>query len=365
MFSQATIMLAFAASSCLVSGQFLPQSHLSRLVQSITSPLVLSSGSGDSSSAEGAGDNYANPSASYYSGQDEGQEVQSQAQARPQVGSRYNQYQGLQQAPSQQRGTPQHYYGGGHNQQQDSDEGRDHGGAPSNHKGTHESYQMGAYLGPTIDDKEINGVFNSNDDRDDDDGPASYDGLGGSGRAGDSSSYGPQPNHVAGSASSGYERQPAAGPSYGPAQAGSGGYDDDSADEDDSPNERARGNLNQAASHYRQQGSAYNQQANQQPLMAAANGYAPYGFSGPVDLTGFMNGNQGPEAGNFQAYNGDGSYPGQNYYQQQQQPQRGARSQAASMNSGYYNNQNQNGGRQAANSNSNDNDEHEHDSDDD
>lgn len=36
-------------------------------------------------------------------------------------------------------------------------------------------YQMGAYLGPTVDDKEINGAFNDDRDDIDDDSPANYD----------------------------------------------------------------------------------------------------------------------------------------------------------------------------------------------
>lgn len=255
-----SVLLALVASSCLVSCQFSPQSHLGRLVQSFTSPLVLSGGDPSVDGGGGSGgDGYANPG--YYSGQDEGQEVQSQAQARPQpVSSRYNQHQGLQQSPSQQSRIPQHYY----NNQNEGEELRDQGSAPSNHKGTQESYQMGAYLGPTIDDKEINGAFNSNEDRDEDDGPASYDGMGAGGR-GESAGYAPQANYVASSASSGYTRRPGGAANYDPA-ADSNGNEDDWADEDDMPAEqgrgpKGRGGMNQAASQYRQQGSPYNQAA--------------------------------------------------------------------------------------------------------
>lgn len=390
--------LLIAGSSLVVNCQFLPQSHLGRLVQSITSPLVLSSGGG-------YGEDSDSDSGSYpYSGENAGGEQP--AASRPDsagTGSDvYNQGRNtqsptsLQQEPSQQRGVPtQHNYYSGH------DDERDQGSAPSNNKHT-QDYQMGAYLGPTMDDKELNGVFNSNDDRDDDDGPAGYDGPseGGRGRAAAAASNN---NHNSGGEGYG----PGAG--YGPGQQSGGGYgapssanygsssayDDDGADEDDGPASAMRGRhggqrnnnfnpssgahsgygrgggLSQAASHYQQQGSYRN--GNQPPVMAAANsaggGFAGFGYgSGPVDLQGLMAGVSGDPSSGYQVYNGDGSYPGANYYQQQ--AQRGNRNQqaaAAAASNGYYNNQNQQGSniRAPKDGSRNENDEHENEGDED
>lgn len=355
---RSALVLLVATSGCLVSCQFLPQSHLGRLVQSIASPLVLSSQAGYRSNDDS--DSYGDPSSSgYYSGGSagpsgdiSGESGETGAHNGASLAGRGRQQQvgatGLQQAPSQQRGVPQHYYNS------NDDERGDVGSAPSNNKHT-QDYQMGAYLGPSMDDKEINGAFNSNDERDDDDGPAGYDGPSsapamGRGRAAASNTYhnsggdgyGPAP---------GYGRQQGAGSNY----AGSAGYDEDGADEDDAPVPRARhqggrssanaagygrSGLSQAASQYQQRGSSG------QPI-AAANGYAPYGYgTGPIDLNGLMAGVNGDPSAGYQVYQGDGSYPGANYYQQQAQQggrQRPAsRSQAASMNNGYYGSGNSN-----------------------
>ena len=63
-----SVFVLLAASTCLavnsVSAQFLPQSHLGRLVQSITSPLVLSGASGSSDGS----DSYGDPSSYYAAG---------------------------------------------------------------------------------------------------------------------------------------------------------------------------------------------------------------------------------------------------------------------------------------------------------
>ena len=67
-------------------------------------------------------------------------------------------------------------------------------------------------------------------------------------------------------------------------------------------------------------------------MQVAANGYAPYGYpagaGGPIDLSSLMAAAGGPGGpGGYEVYNGDGSYPGQGYYQQQGN---GRRNQAAS-----------------------------------
>lgn len=414
------ILVAASASSCLVvvNCQFLPQSHLGRLVQSITSPLVLSSSSGygDSDSDSGSG---------YYGGEaagPAGAELSSASAANSGAegggSGAVNHYDGtknsqasssgLQQAPSQQRGVPtQHnnYYSG-------HDDERDQGSAPSNNKHT-QDYQMGAYLGPSMDDKEINGAFNSNDDRDDDDGPASYDGppsspgfsagrnraaasntynnnnnIGGEGYGPDGS-YGGGRGHPQMGVDNGY-----GAPSSGSANYGSSGYnDDDGADEDDTPTSGigqgrrggyrgmnpssgahsgyGRNGLSQAASQYQQQGSY----RGNSPMMAAANsggggGFAGFGYGGgPVDLQGLMAGVSGDPSSGYQVYNGDGSYPGANYYQQQ--AQRGNRNQQAAASNGYFNNPNNqqqesNGAlRGTQDGSKNEQDEHENEGDDD
>lgn len=264
---------------------------------------------------------------------------------------------------------------------------------------------MGAYLGPTMDDKEINGAFNSNDERDEDDGPASYDGAtGGSGYDGS----GLAPRQKAASDSYGYGRQ--AGSGYGPsgdatgsyggssaAAAGesrggaSGAYDEDSADEDDGPSSGMgpqgqgrggrsgyRGGLSQAASQYQQQPARVhgNHQGHANiggngNMMAAANGYAPYGGGpGPLDLANLMAGMAGGNGGSgYEVYNGDGSPYG--YGPGQQGGQGGRRNQAASQQqqqrhqSGYYNPDGYGSPQQQQQQGNNDNDDQENDMDDD
>lgn len=357
---RSSLLLILATISCcfVVNCQFLPQSHLGRLMQSITSPLVLNGGESEASYPESS--SYYSPGSSSSSDDSDRarqHQPQTHAQARPYHATsssynrqkqHYNQQQALQQAPSQQRGIPQHYYGHNNNQY---DEDRDQGNAqPSNNKGNTQEYQMGAYLGPTIDDKEINGAFNSNDDKDDDDGPSNYD-AGSSpsmtGGAGSERQRETSYNNNDGYGSQmGLERQPTNSANYGRLNQ----YDD--ADEDDSergpgPSRQRnyyKGGLNQAASQYQQQDSYVNNNANS-GMMTAANGYAPYGSF-------FVGG----DPNGFQVFNGDGSYPGNNYYQQQQ-PQRGGRNyqqQASMSNQGY---QDQNSGRQS----NGDNDDHDMD----
>lgn len=344
----AALVLA-SMSMSLVSCQFLPQSHLGRLVQSFTSPIVLQSG-GSSDSSDGS-DSY-DSNSPYYGpndSADQADQPSQQHQARPTGRSQYQnqeralQTARLQQAPSQQRGVPQQYYGAGNDEDQ-----ADQGSAPSSPGRHTQEYQMGADLGPTIDDKEMQGVFNSNnDERDDDDGApagAGYGPMGGSSggrsRAASNSAYAPSsPNRY-----------------RGPAQ------DDDAADEEDEQpargsngrrNRARNGYLNQAASQYRQRPSAVGGESSRHgqsqdsngPMLAAANGYAPYGYAnGPVDLSSMMAaGMGGPNFGPTQMFQGDGSYPGANYYQQQAasagRGQRGARNQAESASNGYYNGQ--------------------------
>lgn len=343
------LLIATSLSSELARCQFLPQSHLGRLVQSFTSPIVLQSSS--SADPSDSSDSYAD-SPYYSAGGDSADQAdqgptqyqqQHQQQTRPaatrQQYSAANQEQALQsarlqQAPSQQRGVPQQFYGSGLDE-----DGQDQvGSAPSNSKHTQE-YQMGADLGPTIDDKEMQGVFNSNnDERDDDDGAGYEPSQTGRSRAASNSAY--SPSSSLGEAASSRYRNP--------------NQDDDSADEEDespranragqSGRRQARrgGYLNQAASQFRQRPSSAGQDGSSS-MLAAANGYAPYGYAnGPVDLSSMMAGMGGPAGfGPNQMFQGDGSYPGANYYQQQQasgQRQRGARNQAESAADGYYNN---------------------------
>lgn len=367
------VALLVAISGCLlVNCQFLPQSHLGRLVQSITSPLVLSSGNSY------GGESESEPSSGYYPAEP------SSASARPDSTSGSfsggnSQGSGLQQAPSQQRGVPtQHYYSG-------HEEERDQGSAPSNNKHT-QDYQMGAYLGPSMDDKEINGVFNSNDDRDEDEGPASYEGPSTGGRTNAAATnnyhnnnglggegYGPNYGRSHQMAAGGYE---APSSSYG-----NPNYDEDGADEDDGPasspmrgrrggqrNPNAgygRSGLSQAASQYQQQGS-YGNSGNQAPMMAANSAGFGYG-GGPMDLQGLMAGDNIDPSSGYQVYNGDGSYPGANYYQQQAQRGNRNNQQAASGVNGYYNNQNQLGPNSRAphEGSRNENDEHDNEADED
>ena len=336
--------------------QFLqPQSHLSRLVQAVTSPLVYSAAGyagQDDQSSESAG---YEPEQGPVTEQNKGAASQAQhfQHYQPQQSRHYQHRNRLQQDPgSQQRGPAQNYYYG---QQQHRDEDQ---GAPSQPRQQAQEYQMGAYLGPTIDDKEINGAFNSNnDERDDDDDRLGYDGP----PAGELGSVTTGNSHRLRAASSFGAGPAGLGPShmhsgYGGASSGqaasnyNGNEDDDSgADEDEPPAARRPGHfrssgsgLNQAASqyHHQQQRQPRGRQQ-QQPMMAAANGYAPYGY-GPqngIDLGGLLAAAQGDPSAGYQVFNGDGSYPGPNYYQQP------GRSQAASMNqlNGYYNGQGPNG----------------------
>jgi hypothetical protein len=371
------VLAMLVAGGHLARCQFLqPQSHLGRLVQSIASPLVLSSGLGgggdssDSYDPELASQSRPDePNASQFQPEAAGQHYQHyQRQPEASRDGRQQQQQqqhyhaggGLQQAPSQQRGVPQRYYGGSSSDDDDSPPA----GAPSNHGHqqpamANEQYQMGAYLGPTIDDKEIQGAFNSNDERDDDDSPG-YDGPPAGRQAAGANAYAAsQPESSGGYAPmasagpGGYGPMAAAGPytgadAGGPAARGrddrrAASFDDDSsADEDDEPaprrrQPRFRSSMSQAASQYHQRQNRYpggqQQQGHAAPMMAAANGYSPMGASGPFDLSSLMAAAAGgPGNGQaYEVYNGDGSYPG--YYPQQQQ--QGRRNQAASMNNPY------------------------------
>lgn len=412
-----TVLLMALSSGLPVRCQFLqPQSHLGRLVQSITSPLVLSSSLSSASESDSydsesgpSGPEYAadpvngrqhyhQPSAThqkrpqFYQQQQRDADSDSGAQLfqhyQPKQRQQQQQQQGyqsagLQQAPSQQRGVPQHYYGRGGDSPRDDEDS----GAPTNHhkqRADGEQYQMGAYLGPTIDDKEIQGAFNANDDKDDDEA-SSYEGppSSGGGRQRAASSFAASQPDAAGFS-------PGAGSYGGYGGSGGSGYDggratmggfsssadggapstrgnqdeanfDDElgADEDDEPSGpssrpprfKSSSQLNQAAaSQYQQRQPSYQQRGQQQSgLVAAANGYSPMG-AGPFDLSGLMAAAGGVPNGvqAYEVYNGDGSYPG--YYQPQQannQP-RGGRNQAASMNGPYgYSSMGQqgNGGR--------------------
>lgn len=409
------VLIAALALNCnqLVWCQFLqPQSHLGRLVQSITSPLVgypSSDQSGDSydsdsplSGSPGAGQLSADNTNSLASDQQQNlhNHYQSYERQQPQRAQHHRhqqlhhqQQQAMQQAPSQQRGVPQHYYGGGADSASNQDEDA---GAPSNPRQQQaQEYQMGAYLGPTIDDKEINGAFNSNNDDDDsyDEGGRQRAATGSSGYASDagaSPSLGPfyGPSESSGAMGAGYGspgssarqqessyrpggRDENSAAAYGPLS----DDDESGADEDEPPRgaRPARGGqrgrhssgLNQAASHL------YNQQRQQrrpdrprqsQPMMAAANGYAPYGYSGPIDLNGIMAAAQGDPNAGYQVYQGDGSYPGQSGYYQGG-PQRQA---AGSMNNPYgYNNNNNYGPPGGQQNQQGDNEDQDIDNDDD
>lgn len=370
------VVLVAITGGHLVRCQFLqPQSHLGRLVQSITSPLVLASslsdGADSPASESSSYDSESGPvggpidesgpyqSASgaaqqrpHYYQQDGGRHYQ-HYQRQPARQTRVQQQTSLQQAPSQQRGVPQQYYGPGSYSHDDEDSG-----APTNRKqhasSGAEQYQMGAYLGPTIDDKEIQGAFNSNDERDDDEA-AGYEGPpanGGRHRA--TSSYASsQPSGVSGP-TGGYGtpadhgRHESSGVDGGRSSSSRGrgdrtaSFDDDSnIDEEDDrlaeprqPRFRSSASLNQAASQYHQrQNNQYSpqQQRRQSSMMAAANGFSPMGAAGPFDLSGLVG---APGLGGYEVYNGDGSYPG--YYPQQNGGGRnGRRNQAASMNNPY------------------------------
>ena len=485
------LLVAMATTTCLLTSHLAQcqllqaQSHLGRLVQSITSPLVLSAAGYDTPHSSESDDSPApnsfggpladsplsgllpEPSTSYnnmpslpssadetspvsepqhfqrYKEQEQQQQQEQQHQYQPsranvqqqqqqqqqhhqqqhQQKQLYHHQQALQQAPSQERGIPQHYYasksrpvlGGAHDNGQTNDD-EDIGAPSSPARKQHlaaQNYRMGAYLGPTIDEKEIQGAFNSNsDDKDDDEGSsASYMGgasgnhgadnrqraAGGYGSAAEAgpyrgaseSSYG-QPGGEGGfgppeMASYGAARSHGAfadggNRHQGPRDDSGPSFNDDSgADEDDestagraadrqyTPRFRTSSSpaLSQAASDYnqrRQRNRSHGSSGggNQQQMLAAANGYAPFGYAngGPIDLSSLMAG--GPGA--YEVYNGDGSYPGQDYYQQQGNNnggRSGRHSQAASsmMNNngagpyGYNNGQQQQQQRNQANDN--------------
>lgn len=429
-------------------GQFLPDSHLGRLVKSIAgSPLLLNAHAtaasqygptfdSESPSSHNSNDDESDQATYYEQGQQYHQQHQhpsqlphlahidhisqpkqpaaaaaaeaeaqqhkqhqkhSQFQSNPfkneQQMSSYddmrNRVQPLQQEPSQQRGIPQRFHsaasssGRYNSADNDNDDRYENRRAPSSSRPSHE-YQMGAYLGPQMDDKELNGVFNSNDERDDAD-VGGYDDANGDMRgyrkyaassnsypreetdssnpATDGYSYNNNNNNYGGRSSGHSNALPAAYRAYG---AGNPSYDDESADEDEGssvgPSDGAnygpsagsmrrgrnggsssslRGSLNPAASQslqhrHKQQSrnsdkSYNNQQANQAQMMTAANGYAPYGYaSGPVDLTSILNG-MNP---NYQMYQAE-AYPGQAYYNKQGNPSSSGRNQAASSSQGY------------------------------
>lgn len=282
-----------------------------------------------------------------------------------------------------------------------------------------EGYQMGAYLGPSMDDKELNGVFNSNnDERDDvDSGPGSgYDEgaseMRGSNSGGlqkqqsanqpmqnygmfnnnnDNSDYSPFNQQINGLKSA--NRANSENYSNNNNNNQFNGNDEESADEDEPSSNNYNNNSDdyprrsvpmssakmmhrhpQAATSNMVKGNrkltaatttatktktkpksySANQYANSMfddansarttsddsaddqerkvvlprfnnqngPMIAAANGYAPFGYgaSGPVDLGSMLAGLTGqPNNQGYQVYQGDGSanYPGQEYYNQQ------------------------------------------------
>ena len=424
------IVLASVAFECSLGQTFFtqPQSHLGRLVQSITSPLIMPSAG---ASFEGSDAALADTEGAYEqpesmggslgpAGQQQaggqqhfqhyrpaqmasgggGQQQQQQQQQASYAAKQQN----LQQAPSQQRGIPSQNYAAPNSDDNDdesqSEPGADYpsgqaaprpmgarNGQPNQHfqvRGAEQpaaaranpEYQMGAYLGPTIDDKEIQGAFNSNnDERDDDDGPAGYVGppasasrassqMGGGGRSG----------------MGGGGRDESAADEPG---------DSSSADEDDDFGGQQRprgaagggayGGLSQAASqfHGRQQQAAAAEQerrarsrANHQQLATAANGYAPYG---PVDLSGLLAAANGQQQAGYEVYGGDGSNfgPPMGFEGmmggQQGGGANGRRQQVASNQFGHSNGPMGYGpaGGQQANANSNNDDDAEADSEDD
>lgn len=413
----AVLAMAMSASMTTHAQTFFtqPQSHLGRLVQSITSPLVFSAAAGygaDSSSLDSgppfdSGDSLA-PASSGYTSQPQHQSENSHyqnyraQQQQPQGASRYQQ-QALQQAPSQQRGFPQHYSnadidaddegyrpaeapnGGRHFHAHHQQQQQQPRGAEQSASGAHKEYQMGAYLGPTIDDKEIQGAFNSNnDDRDEDDGPAGYVGSP-TGRqqathdnAAHSLSYFGPPS-ASSSRAAGHMSQ---GPRHsdGGASFNEDSPDSSAADEDgeeigaDQPAGRhggGRNALNQAASQYHKQQQQPRARMQQQ-LATAANGFVPYG---PIDLNGLMAVANGGQQGGYEVYNGDGSYAGPvNGFGGFNGPQQGRahsrRQQAASMSNqfGYGNGPASYGANQhhgAGDANGNGDDDNEADADED
>lgn len=368
----------------------------------------------------------------------------------------FNSQHQLQVAPSQQRGIPQRYHSRAKNNRyqaenenentanrDDDEEPRQH--SPSNTRQSQEGYQMGAYLGPSMDDKELNGVFNSNnDDRDDvDSGPGSGYDEGASelnGLQKQQSAQQPMQNYGASNTDDNSDLSPFSSGqksrnNYNNQDHSSNlfnGNDEESADEDDVPdrsspsgsnddyprravqqwpelmanrdargrrpaassagvkgarkmtaatsttktNTKAANNANYYANQYNNNndhssmlhdGSATSmastgnsddsddQERKIAPrfnsngqLMAAANGYAPFGYgaSGPVDLGSMLAGLTGaPNNQGYQVYQGDGSnYPGQAYYNQQGNNQNNGRQQLARQASSRnnYNNNNVN-----------------------
>lgn len=369
------LLLAAQAAECQFTIQ--PQSHLGRLVQSIASPLVLAS-----AQASGEADEPSAPATSYPGGPSEFEGAAGAAQhfqptaavaSRQPLRNPFEAAQALQQAPSQERAIPQSFYAGRPSApgfgQADQDE---EAGAPSSpNRQRAQEYQMGAYLGPTIDDKEIQGAFSSKDDeRDDDEGAVGF--MGGApqqrGRAASSptmsqdyegAGYGPMEGGAGAGSPSGYPMGHTGHAGPAPTAA----FDDESgADEDEEQARpprrpmrfRTSASLNQAAaaSQYHQErrrqqarpSGGYAESAGQeqgaggQQMQAAANGYAPYGYAnGPIDLTSLMAAAAGAPSGpgGYEVYNGDGSYPGPGYYQQQGNNNQGRRNQAASGPGGY------------------------------
>lgn len=461
------MMLMLLASSQDCKAQtFLPQSNLGRLVQSLAgSPLMLGLPAAsattlsqfDSDAPSSTHPGYSESLASHYAGTS-GQQQPTLYESGPDTRPRYGGQQ-LQQAPSQQqRGIPQRYYPSGQQQHAHSNDNMNNndddddqpqqqqvnhrqqtkgglmsqghqsinfeqGRAPSNARPSQE-YEMGAYLGPTLDDKELNGVFNSNNDERDDADPSSsgpgYEeepreitGSGSRKQAASSHAYNANQNNNNNNDDMSNNDNHDVQPSYpftgasrdgasqaGPNGGGFNGYDEESADEDEGgPSMGTRNNvegasygrpnrggvkggrsmaaanqlnairnhhgernygLKQAAAnqfnrhaHFtgaklaarglttqnfnnpesnHQEGGPSSMRTGQSQLMAAANGYAPFGYTAngaPIDLSSLMAGMTGAT----EAYQGDGStppYPGQAYYQQQGNQGQAGRQQAAS-----------------------------------
>lgn len=304
--SSAAALSVFALAVAIVWSQvaaqmITPQSHLGRLVQTFASPFISTA-----SSTYDDADSYSELSPTTDDGPH--QNHKTHASLRDVQRQRSS---GLQLAPSyhSQRGA---------SYRPDAGEGAN-------------EYRMGAYLGPTVDDKDITNAFGpgangprDDDERDDADGPAANFGAGGGGRG--------RLRHESSASSSAEGRLRAAGYAPFPASNSFEGsqYDGDDAagaDEDEPPGRaeaprargrafagssaRAAGNRRRAPSSFATtsgtsgddgDGDERSGGESQGQLVAAANGYVPYGA---LDLAGLVGG-AGPAG--FQVFNGAG-YP--------------------------------------------------------